>query len=66
MARQVKEDAKYDDICLCMKTSCELKTCYRHSCHALYPQWTTMAYLEGVKGYCLKVDKEEENETNKI
>ena len=59
MARRVSENAKYDDVCFCMKSSCEFKECFRHPCHAAYPKYMTMAVLENEIGYCLKVEDEE-------
>ena len=73
MARQVKEDAKYDDVCFCgSSNTCNMKTCFRHMCHAAYIEWMSVAYFEGNPAYCLKVEKEKkenerkENERNKV
>ena len=59
MPRLVSENAKYDDICFCGNSNtCDMKTCMRHTCHAAYPQWMTVAYLEGDPRFCPKAEKE--------
>ncbi len=63
MPREVSENAKYDDICFCGNSNtCNMKTCYRHMCHAAYTEWMSVAYFEGNPQYCLKAAKEKENE----
>lgn len=61
MPREVNENAKYGDVCFCKSSdTCDLKTCFRHMCHAAYPEWMAVAELEGDPHYCLKEARKKE------